>query len=99
LRLGFAVFGGIAAWTAHLLVSASLIGLVCPAATTLVAVLHVTTFTTAALSAGAGAVALGIARRSRGWRQFLAYFGLLLDLLSFGAILLGGLTPVLVPVC
>jgi hypothetical protein len=99
VRLPFAVLGGIAAWTAHLLIGASLIGLVCPAATTLLVALHATTFTAAAVSVGAGAVALGIARRSRGWRQFLAYSGLLLDLLSFGTILLGGLTPVLVPVC
>jgi hypothetical protein len=99
LKRPFAVLGGIAAWTAHLLISASLVGLVCPAVTTLIVALHATTFTTAAISAGAGAVALGLARRSRGWRQFLAYAGLMLDLLSFGAVLLGGLTPVLVPVC
>jgi hypothetical protein len=99
VKLTFAVFGGIAAWTAHLLISSSLIGLVCPAAATLALTLHATTFVAAALSVGAAAIAIGIARRSRGWRQFLAYFGLLLDLLSFGAILLGGLTPVLVPVC
>lgn len=99
MKLGFAVLGGIAAWTAHLLISASLVGLVCPAATTLVVALHAITFTAAALSVGAGAVALRIARRSRSWRQFLGYAGLLLDLLSFGAILLGGLTPVLLPVC
>jgi hypothetical protein len=99
VRLALAVFGGIAAWTAHLLISASLVGLVCPAATTLLVALHATTLTAAAVSVGAGAVALGIARRSRGWRQFLAYFGVLLDLLSFGAVLLGGLTPLLVPVC
>jgi hypothetical protein len=99
LKLGFAILGGIAAWTAHLLISSSLVGLVCPAATTLAVALHATTLTTAALSVGAGAVALRIARRSRGWRQFLGYAGLLLDVLSFGAILLGGLTPVLVPVC
>jgi hypothetical protein len=99
LKLAFAVFGGIAAWTAHLLIGSSLIGLVCPQATPLLVALHATTFMAAALSAGAGAIALGIARRTRGWRQFLAYFGLILDVLSFGAVLLAGLTPVLVPVC
>ena len=99
MKLAFAVFGGIAAWTAHLLISSSLIGLVCPEVTTLLVALHATTLVASALSIGAGAIGFRIARRSRGWRQFLAYFGLLLDLLSFGAILLGGLTPVLVPVC
>lgn len=99
MRLAFAVFGGIAAWSAHLLLSSWLVAALCPATTPLLVALYGTTLAGIAVAAAGALVAARVARRTIEWRRFLARFGLLLDLLALAAVVLAGLAPLFVPPC
>lgn len=99
MKLAFAVFGGLAAWTAHLLLGSLLAGVVCPPSLASGAAFHATTAGGALIALAAAIVALQMARARSGWRAFLAWFGLLLDLLTLSTILLAGLTPLAVGPC
>jgi hypothetical protein len=99
VKMAFAVFGGLVAWTAHLLLGSVLAGVVCPPSLASGVTLHATTAGAVLIALAAAMVALQLARATSGWRAFLAWFGLLLDLLTLSTILLAGLTPIALRAC
>jgi hypothetical protein len=104
--LWFGVLGGVAAWTAHLLGSDLVIGVLCsgsgPANADMATVrlaLILVTLATALIALAAAIVALRLMSRGQPWQRFLARFGFLLDGLSLGTIALGGLLPAFLRPC
>jgi hypothetical protein len=100
--LWFAVFGGVAAWTAHLLVSYLIVSVGCPAARSgdaLVLALVATTVATALVAIAAAVAALSVTRRAERWQGFLGAFGLLLNGLGLGTIVFGGVLPAFLAAC
>lgn len=105
--LWFAVFGGITAWTMHLILSYAAVGLSCPLSsdrtpelsglvTVALVLISIVMLAVAALASG---VARAIAARTSGWKRFMALFGLLLNLLSVVAILFAAVVPAALRPC
>jgi hypothetical protein len=94
----FGVLGGLAAWSAHLVLGFVLISLGCSegrdalgAEPTIGTAFVVLTVVLAAVAALATLVAFRVWREETGWQGFLGAFGALLDTLALGAIALGGM--------
>lgn len=96
--LWFALLGGPAAWTAHLLSSYALVGLACRLQTTLP--LHLVTGLTALVSAAAALTGWTAWRKAGDDRvRFMAGTGAALAAFFVYVILVEGLPPLLQPLC
>jgi hypothetical protein len=105
-RLWFGVFGGLAAWSAHLVLGYLLISFGCdegrsrPGGDAGLTVGYVAlTLVLAAVAAAATVAAIQAWRTDREWRRFFGLFGALLSALALGTILLGGVQPFFLRPC
>jgi hypothetical protein len=107
-RLWFGVLGGLAAWSAHLVLAYVLISVGCDdgrsrlgvdadAGLTLAYVAATLVF--GAVAAAATLTAIRAWRDEREWRRFFGLFGALLSALALGTILLAGLQPFFLRPC
>lgn len=108
LRLWYAILGGPAAWTAHLLVSYGFVYVAC--GTGWIFLLYLTTLVAATMALGAGVVAWRIWRPSHHGEQalrlrsvarqgFMGFLGLLMSILFFVIILVEGVPPLVLGPC
>ncbi|MBI4345720.1 MAG: hypothetical protein HY553_02625 [Elusimicrobia bacterium] len=95
--LWFGVLGGLAAWTAHLILAFVVISIGCAegrdpvGAEPTIGATFVALTTVLAVVAGVAMLsAFRIWRDEVGWRRFMGFFGVLLDALALGTIVLGG---------
>jgi hypothetical protein len=106
VRIWFGVFGGLAAWTAHLVLGFVVISIGCvegggaPRAEPAIGAAFVAlTIVLAAVAALAALAAFRVWRDEVGWRRFMGFFGALLDALALGTIVLGGTQVLLLQPC
>lgn len=105
-RLWFGAFGGLVAWSAHLVLGYLLISAAClegesrlGGAAGLNAAFLALTLALGAVAALATAAAARTWSAGRGWRRFMGFFGVLLSGLSLATIVLGGTQPAMLPPC
>lgn len=105
-RLWFGAFGGLVAWSAHLVLGYFLITAACVDGESrlggtagLNAAFLALTLLLAVVAALATAAAARTWSAGRGWRRFMGFFGVLLSGLSLATILLGATQVIALPPC